>query len=175
VLVRTAGEAGPAVVVGLRAEIEAMGREYPLRVETIDRAIDRALSQERMMASLAGAYGFLALVLAALGLGASMANSVSRRRREIGIRMALGARPRQIAAAFLRECSLPVAAGFAIGAPAAYAIWSIARSRLYGLQTPDPAATGLAAAILVLVLAVAAFLPAQRAARIDPASSLRAE
>jgi len=175
VLVRTAGVPTGALVGHLRAEVEALGREYPNRIETMDQAIARALVQERLMASLAGGFGVLALLLAGSGLYGLMSYSVIRRSRDIGIRMALGATRHAVLWMIIRESFTLVAAGFALSAPAVYAGSKMVSALLYGLRPLDPAALGTAVVVLLLSALLAVYLPARHAANVDPMVALRSE
>ena len=175
VLVRSAGTPTGALAEQLRKEVEALGREYPIRTETMERAIARALVQERMMASLAGGFGALALLLAAAGIYGLMSYSVTRRTRDIGIRMALGARQTTILSTIVRESLVLVGAGFALSVPAVFAGSRMVSTMLYGLGPLDPAALGTAAAVLLTTAFLAVYLPARRAAKLDPMVALRCE
>ena len=175
VLVRSAGRPTGALSEQLRQEVEALGREYPIRTETMERAIARALVQERLMASLAGGFGVLALLLAAVGIYGLMSHSVTRRTHDIGTRMALGATQRTIVTMIIRESSMLLGAGFALSVPAVYAGSRMVSTMLYGVRPLDPAALGTAALVLVGSALLAVYLPARRAARLDPMVALRCE
>jgi putative ABC transport system permease protein len=133
------------------------------------------LLPERLMATLSGFFGVLAGVLAAVGLYGVMSYMVARRRNEIGIRMALGARRSQVAALIFRETGLLLAIGLAAGAVMALAAGRAAASLLFGLKPYDPVTLIAGMATLAVVAAVATWLPARRAARLDPNSALREE
>ena len=175
VLVRSAGRPTGALAEQLRKEVEALGREYPIRTETMERAIARALVQERLMASLAGGLGVMALLLAAVGIYGLMSHSVTRRTHDIGIRMALGAKQGTIVTMIIRESLMLVGAGFALSVPAVYAGSRMVSTMLYGVRPLDPAALGTAAVVLVGSALLAVFLPARRAAKLDPMVALRCE
>ena len=133
------------------------------------------LVQERVFARLASLFGGLALVLACIGLYGTMAYTVARRTGEIGIRMAIGARPADILSMVLRESVRLVLMGSGVGLVAALAATRAIRSHLYGLTPHDPYVLTGAAAILVAVTMVAACIPARRASRVDPLRALRNE
>lgn len=144
--------------------------------------IDNVLAPQRLLASLAEIFGALALALAAIGMYGVMAYAVARRTNEIGIRMALGARPAGIAWIVIRETIVLSLAGFAIGLPAILGAGRLLdyfsgpewRSVfLYGLKPADPLAIGFAALVLASAALLAGYLPAHRAARIDPMAALR--
>jgi hypothetical protein len=175
VLVRSAGMPTGALAEQLRKEVEALGREYPIRTETMEQAMARALVQERLMASVAGGFGVLALLLAAAGIYGLMSYSVTRRTRDIGIRMALGAKQGTILSMIVRESLVLVGAGAALSVPAVYAGSKTISSMLYGLGPLDPAALGTAAAVLLATALLAVALPARRAAKLDPMAALRCE
>lgn len=159
-----------------RAATEAITSVNPNLTTTIrpfSDIVDAALSQERLVARLSGFFGVLALLLAALGLYGVTSYSVTRRHTELGIRMALGTAPRQIAAMVLSRVTRLVALGVGIGVALSW--WSIrfVQGLLYGLDPRDlPTLLG-ATALLVAVAILAAWLPARRASRIDPAQVLR--
>ncbi|HVN05993.1 MAG TPA: ABC transporter permease [Bryobacteraceae bacterium] len=124
---------------------------------------------------LIGAFAALSLLLAALGLYGLLAYTVTQRRREIGVRMALGARPGQVLEAVLREGLYLVLGGLAIGAAASWAVMRGLASLLYSVSPSDPVVFGAAAAVLLLVGSIASCVPAYRAASIDPVTALRYE
>ena len=127
------------------------------------------------MASLSAFFGFLAAVLAMIGLYGVVSFMVVRRRNEIGVRMALGATRKDILTLVLREAGILVAAGLGIGVVLAISGASLARSLLYGLGPSDPVTIVLAALALAAVAAAASLLPAHRAATLDPVTALREE
>jgi predicted permease len=169
--------ANAALLAGaVRRSIAALDPALPLPdFQTMEAQLDEALSEERLVAAFATGLGGLALVLAAVGLYGVLSYSVVRRRREIGVRMALGARPAEVSRLVLRQSALLAGGGLALGAVGAALLARLAKSLLYGVQPLDPLAFGAAVALLALVAATAAAVPAWRAARVDPASTLRGD
>ena len=142
---------------------------------TLETAVDSMISGERLIAFLSAAFGVLALLLAAVGLYGVMAYAMSRRISEIGIRMALGARPGDIRWLALNETLRLVAAGVIVGVPVALGGGRLIRGLLYGTSATDPRVLGTAAVVMIAAALLAGWLPAARAARIDPNSALRQE
>ncbi|HEV2689422.1 MAG TPA: FtsX-like permease family protein, partial [Bryobacteraceae bacterium] len=142
---------------------------------TMGEAVERSLGTEKLLAKLAGFFGVLALFLASIGLYGVMAYSVARRTNEIGIRMALGAQPWTVLGMVLWESAVLVAVGCAAGIPAALACGRYVSSQLYGVESNDAWTIAGAAAILLTVALPASFLPARRAALLDPLTALREE
>jgi len=140
---------------------------------TYSEIIDAGISMERLMATLGGFFGLLAVIVACLGIFGVLAFQVSRRINEIGVRLALGATRGGIIGLVLREVALMVSIGCIIGAASALALTGLARKLLYGLTPTDPAAFVLAAAVLGAAAVTAGWLPAHRASRIDPMAALR--
>jgi ABC-type antimicrobial peptide transport system permease subunit len=160
----------------VRREIQSLDASMPLtEMLTMKARLDDALSQERLIASFASGLGLLALALSAIGIYGVLSFAVSRRTREIGIRMALGARPLEVSRMILRESAALAACGFAIGGAGAITLARVANVLLYGVTATDPAAFGVAFALLTTVALVSALIPAYRAARLDPAATLRSE
>jgi predicted permease len=137
--------------------------------------IDAARQQERLVASLAGSFGALALLLAAIGLHGVTSYTVERRRTEIGIRMALGAKRRDVIRLAVRQTLLMTAAGVMVGFIVAAAVTRYLQAMLYGVTPLDPVSFIAAAALLVVVASLACYLPARRAATVDPMDALRCE
>jgi len=179
----------PVVRLAIRTsgDPEPVSRDLPSLAQSIDREIalsnvvpfreivNRTLVIERLVAQVSTAFGVLALLIAAIGLYGVLAYSVARRRREIGLRMAVGAQPGTIERLFLTESLGSVAVGVAIGIPAAIVVTRFVSSMLFGLSPQDPASIGVALAALILVAAAATYLPARSAARTDPHVALRDE
>jgi predicted permease len=158
----------------VRAAASLIDPSVPVdEIRTQTALIDRLLRAERMLSTLSTTFGSVALCLAAVGLGGLLAYAVARRRNEIGVRIALGAAPRSVARMVLGDSLRLVAIGALIGLPGAYAIARLLERNLYGLQPADPLTALAALAILAAVAALAAWLPASRAARIDPIAALR--
>ena len=145
------------------------------KIMTFDEEANGALSQERMLASIGSLLGAAALILLVIGLYGTMAAAVIRSRRELGIRLALGARPRSLRALVVARSLLVAGAGLMLGLPLAYAATKSFVHLLYGVQPLDPLVGVVTAAIVLATAAVAAFVPARRAARVDPVIALRAE
>ena len=165
-----------SLVDDARSAVATVDPGVPLtQIQTQDQLRDGRIAQERLFAWLCGALAGLALLLCCIGLYGLMAYNVRRRFGEIGVRVALGATHRAIAAAILREAALLVAAGLVLGVPLALALVRLIRSQLFGVEPFDPLTLGFGAALLLLVSMVAVGFPARRAARIDPADALRAE
>jgi predicted permease len=143
------------------------------KVTTLAEQVDRSLGEANLLAKLAAFFGVLALLLACIGLYGVIAYSVARRTNEIGIRMALGARPVSILREMLRESLAMAALGLAFGLPAALACGRLVSSQLYEVNANDPWLICGAAAVLLLTAMAASFLPARRAALLDPITALR--
>jgi len=144
-------------------------------VTTLNDQLHENLSQERLIAQLVSFFGALALILACIGLYGVMAQGVSRRTNEIGIRMALGARGGNIAWMVLRETLYLVLAGLVLGVPAALIGAKLISAQLFGLKPTDPLTLVGAAIVLTVVAMLAGYLPARRASRVNPLSALRYE
>jgi putative ABC transport system permease protein len=174
-VVRTAGD--PLTMAArVRQELREIDPNLPvLRINTINEQLDDVLAQECLTATLSGFFGLLALLLVCLGLYGVISYTVARRTNEIGIRLALGATPADVLRMVLKESLWLVLAGIAIGAPATLATTRLISSRLFGVSAADPHTMAVAAVLMIAVSVVAAFLPARRAARIEPMVALRDE
>jgi predicted permease len=137
--------------------------------------IEGSMLRERLMATLSGFFGVLALLLASIGLYGILSYGVASRKNEIGIRMALGAGTPQVLKLVMREAVVLVVIGVAVGVPAIFMVARFASSLLYDLSSTDPISLGAAGVVMLLVSLVAAYLPARRAARVDPLIALRDE
>jgi len=135
--------------------------------------VRESLFVERMVATLSAAFGILATLLAALGLYGVMAFAVALRTREIGIRMALGAQRRDVLRMVLRDVALLVAIGVGLGLPGGYGMGRVVETQLFGLSARDPLTFAAATATLLLVALLAGYIPARRAAKVDPMVALR--
>jgi putative ABC transport system permease protein len=146
-----------------------------IEVRSLSTQVQATIVQERMMATLAAAFGLLALTLACVGIYGLLAYSVAQRIKEIGIRMALGAQATRVVALVLKGGTRLVVIGIAIGLPAAWVASRWVESMLFGLTPTDPAAIGGAIVLLTIAAQLAAYLPARRASRVDPLIALRHE
>jgi predicted permease len=173
--VRTARDASAEAPRVLRAVAQVDGRLSLSGMKTLNDQMDDSLVQERLVSSLAGLFGILAVLLASVGLYGVMAYTVSRRTNEIGIRMALGSGRIQIAGLVLREALLMVLAGLVLGLPTAMATARLLRSQLHGLGPYDPVTMLFAAGVMTGVAVLACYPPATRAMQIDPMAALRYE
>jgi predicted permease len=174
-VVRTAGDF-TSVAAAVQRVAWALDPRMPMfEVETLATQIAASLREERLLATLSGGFGLLALLLSCLGLYGILSYAVAQRTKEIGIRMALGAARRDVLWLVLRDALRLVLLGAALGIPAALAASRLFVSQLFGISAADPVALGLATLALLVVAAVAGYLPARRATRVDPLVSLRCE
>jgi len=165
-----------AMLPELREAVRSVDANLPLdNVRTQAEQIAATMQQERILADLTAGFGVLALVLASIGIYGIMTYSVSRRTNEIGIRMALGAQPVRVLRGVLGEASWMVALGATLGLASALALGKVVASLLYGLKPWDPATFALSGTLLILVALGASWIPARRAARVDPIKALRHE
>ena len=173
--VRTAGDP-VALVAAVRRELSALEKNLPASdIRTMTELIGRSLFPARMGAALLGALGLLALLLASVGLYGVMSYSVSRRAREIGIRIALGAVRGDVLRLVLKEAMTLVAIGLGVGLGAAFVVTRLLAGFLYGVSVTDPATFAGIALLLTLVALLAGFMPARRATKVDPIVALRYE
>ncbi|PYT20584.1 MAG: multidrug ABC transporter substrate-binding protein [Acidobacteria bacterium] len=165
-----------AIASAVERTVAAIERNVPVaEMRTQEEQIRMALGGERMFAGLVGSFGLIAALLAAIGLYGVMAYSVARRTNEIGIRMAMGAGRGHVQWMVLRESLWMVAAGLTLGIPAALALTRLVREALYGIQPNDPLSFVAAGVLMAVVAGVAGWIPARRAARVDPMRALRCE
>jgi len=172
---RTVGEPA-SIIPTLRKVVQRLDPDLPLvEVRTQQQQIEAATQQERIFVALTSGFGILALALAAVGIYGVMAYSVANRTNEIGIRLALGALPRQVLSMILREATWISLAGVVVGLGAALGLARLVKSMLYGLQPWDPATLFAGAGLLIAVGLASSWLPARRAASVQPMEALRHE
>ncbi len=173
--IRARGDA-TALTDEVRQVLSKIDRNLPVRdVTTLTAQVDRSLRQERLLTTLTSFFGLLALLLASIGLFGVMSYAVARRTSEIGIRMALGAERGSVLWMVLRESLALVAIGAVAGLVAASASTRLVGGLLYEISPTDPGAFAVSAAALLAVAALAAYIPALRASRVDPMVALRYE
>ncbi len=164
------------LVSTLRQVAQRIAPDLPLsNVRTQDQQIDAAMQQERVFVTLTSGFGLLALALASVGIYGVLAYSVAQRTNEIGVRLAVGAQPWQVRALVLKESTWLAGAGIAVGAVAAFGLCRLVRSMLYGIRPDDPVTMIGGIFILLSVALAASWIPARRAARLDPMEALRHE
>ncbi len=163
-----------AIIPALRRVLQAADPELPLvHVRTQDEQIDSDLEEERLFVALTSGFGVLALVLASVGIYGLMAYSVAQRTNEIGIRLALGAAPQQVVTMVLREASWLSMAGVAAGVGASFGLSRLVKPLLFGVAPYDPVTMSGALLLLLTVAVGASWIPARRAARVQPLEALR--
>ncbi len=173
--VRTAGD--PVAAIGIiRDAVRQVHPTLPLmNVDTQMDRLEQRLNQEKVFAQAYALFGGLALLLASIGLFGLMSYSVARRTSEIGIRMAIGAEGRDVLSLVMRESMALVASGVAIGLAIAAMASQLVESQLFGIAPTDPVTTALAVVMMIAVSALASYIPARRASRVDPITALRYE
>jgi predicted permease len=160
----------------LRGEVRRLDAAMPVyQMKTLAAQLDQTLMTERLIGMLSAGFGLLATLLALIGLYGVMAFVVARRTRELGVRMALGARPATVIWLVMREVVVLLAIGLAVGLPAALGLGRFVGAQLYGIQPNDPWIAGTTLVMLIAVASMAGMIPAHRASRIDPLLALRYE
>ena len=175
ITLRTQG-ANAALLPLVRDTLRQVDPAMPVtEIQEVSSHVDNQLARERLLASLSTAFGGLALLLVAVGIYGTVAGGVTARSREIGIRLALGSQGRRVVWLVVGESVLLVVTGSAAGLIAGAFLSRLIESQLYGIEPSDPVTYIVSALVLLGTAALAAFVPARRAARMDPASVLRAE
>jgi len=164
-----------SMMTSVRQALGAANPGIAFHFHVFKTQIRESLIRERLMATLSGFFGALAALLGAIGLYGVLSYTVARRTQEIGIRQALGANRGDIVKMIMREAAILLLAGLAVGTALALAAAKAASAMLYGLQPHDPTTFLMAATLLAVVAAVASYLPAYRASRVDPMVALRQE
>jgi predicted permease len=169
-------ESSGAAFAQIRREVAALDAAIPIyALKTVEGQLDETLMTDRLIAMLSAGFGLLATVLASVGLYGVMAFVVARRRKELGLRLALGAEPGQVIWIVMKEVLTLLAIGLAVGLPAAIGLGRFVASQLYGIEANDPSMAIATMVLLGLVSAAAGFIPARRASLIDPNLVLRTE
>jgi predicted lysophospholipase L1 biosynthesis ABC-type transport system permease subunit len=172
---RPIGGAPTALIPGVKSVIAGVNRDVSIEFETLSAKVDNSIEREKLLATLSGFFGGLALLLAMIGLYGVMSYNVTRRRIEIGIRMALGAEPGRVLRMVMGEVALLIGMGLTVGLGAAMATTRFVASFLYGLTPNDPLTLSLSVALLAGVACLAGYLQARRASRLEPLTALREE
>ncbi|HYL76838.1 MAG TPA: ABC transporter permease [Bryobacteraceae bacterium] len=171
-----AGLGSRSAYAALRSEVKKLDAAMPVyAMKTLGGQLDETLLTERLIALLSAGFGMLATLLAAMGLYGVMAFVVARRTKELGVRMALGARPASVIWLVMKDVVLLLMLGLAVGIPAALGMGRFVASQLYGIKVNDPGIAIASVTVLIVVASLAGFVPAQRASRIDPILALRYE
>jgi putative ABC transport system permease protein len=174
-VVRTAGDPA-AVAPAIEKAVWSLDPNLPIaEVQTMEQVVSRAVWRPRFSASLLGGFAALALALAAIGIYGVISYNVNQRAQEIGIRMALGARPSDVLRRVLSEGAKLAAAGSGIGIAGSLLLTRYLETQLYQVKAGDPPVMTLSAAVLAIIALIASWLPARRATRVDPAVALRSE
>jgi putative ABC transport system permease protein len=164
-----------ALIPAVRDAIGSVNKGASLQFTTLSQAVDDTLAQERLLATLSGFFGALALLLTAIGLYGVMSYVVTQRTHEIGIRMALGAQPASIMGLVMRDVAILLAVGVGAGVIASVWVARLVQQFLFGLKADDVETLALSACSLVAIALLASYLPARRAMRVDPIKALRYE
>ncbi|PYT21348.1 MAG: hypothetical protein DMG57_38925 [Acidobacteria bacterium] len=170
---RAAGGEPTALIAGVKSAIQGVDRDAALEFTTLSERVKDSLGREQFLATLSGLFG--ALLLTAIGLYGVMSYNVARRRKEIGIRMALGAEPGRVLRMVMGEMALLVGIGLTVGLGVALATTRLVASFHYGLTPNDPLTLSFAVALLTGVACLAGYLQARRASRLEPLIALREE
>lgn len=165
-----------SLVGGIRKEVNALDPDQPIAaIRLMTEWVAMSAAGARYRTTLLGLFALLAIVLAATGLYGVMSYSVARRTQEIGVRMALGARPLDVLKLVLRQGMILTLIGVVVGLAGALALTRVMSSLLFGVTERDPITFGVVAALLIAVAFIACFVPARRATRVDPLLTLRCE
>ncbi|MDE3196488.1 MAG: ABC transporter permease, partial [Acidobacteriota bacterium] len=165
-----------AVYSAVKGQVRSLDAAMPVyELKTLETQLDETLLTERLIALLSAGFGLLATLLATIGLYGVMAFVVARRTKELGVRMALGARQSAVLWLVMREVVVLLCVGLAIGVPAAFALGRFVATQLYGIKANDPGIAAIGVVALMAAALIAGLIPARRASRIDPMLALRYE
>jgi putative ABC transport system permease protein len=160
----------------IRREVSALDPDQPVgRIATMDQLLEASTTQQRFRAFLLGSFATIALLLSGVGIFGVMAYAVSLRTREIGVRMALGARPVDMLALIFAESTALVSLGVLLGLAGAYGVTRVLNSLLFEVSSTDPFTFAAVTVLLCSVAVLASYVPARRAMRVDPMVALRYE
>jgi putative ABC transport system permease protein len=174
-VVRTSNDPA-SLTTALRQAVAEMDKDQPLYdVRTMDSLITRSVARQRFSMTLVGLFAVLAMLLAAVGIFSVMSSLVAQRTHEIGVRLALGAQPRDILSMVVRQGMTLTLAGVALGLAASFALTRLMSSLLYEVSAKDPVVYGAISVLLAAVAFVACYVPARRATKVDPLIALRYE
>jgi putative ABC transport system permease protein len=174
VIFRTAGDLS-ALMAAVRREVQQLDPHLPIATSTLVEKLSLPLLPARMVASILGGFGLLALALAAIGIYGVMSYAVAQRTHEIGVRMALGAQKADVLKLVIGQGLTLTLIGVAIGLASALALTRLMKSLLFGVSATDPLTFAGIACVLTVVTFLACYLPARRAAQVDPLVALRHE
>jgi hypothetical protein len=175
VIVARVDPAAPRIGATIADVVKAMGQEYMRGVETIDGQLDSTLLRERLLMQVSALFGLLALVLAGLGLFGLQTDRVTRRRGEIGVRLAIGASPGRVMRDVVTDGLRLAMAGLAIGIPTAIAAGRVIQSQLFGTSAGSAGILTMTALGIVSIVLLASLLPARQAARVNALDALRGD
>ncbi|HUR20450.1 MAG TPA: ABC transporter permease [Vicinamibacterales bacterium] len=170
--IRTTGDPA-ALAAGVRSTLKAMNVDPPSSVHTMDELRSESVGERRFVLWLVGAFGVVALLVAGIGVYGVISLSVAERRSEVGVRLALGARPSQVWSMLVGQAAMLGAIGVVIGVVAAFVMTPLAAALLFGISPADPLTFAGVATLLMLIAIAAGALPARRAMKVDPATALR--
>jgi putative ABC transport system permease protein len=174
-IVRTARDP-QAAIRAVEGQVYAVDRNQPVfDVRTMEERLARSLAPQRFYLLIVGMFACIAIILAALGIYGVMSYLVARRTREIGIRIAMGARPEQVERLVLGESVTLAGVAALVGLGGAWGLTRYLKSMLYGVTALDAATFSAMPVVLIAIAAAAAFIPARRASRVDPMTALREE
>jgi putative ABC transport system permease protein len=175
-VLRAAGGDASTLVPAAKSVVQSLDRDLPLaHLQTMEDVIRDRMFQSRVYGSMFGIFALAALLLASIGLYGVMSYAVAQRTHEMGVRMALGARARDVVSLVMRGGARLIAAGLLIGVPAAFGLARLLEGLLYGVSASDPATFIAIPVALTIVAFVASYVPARRATRVDPNVALRSE
>jgi putative ABC transport system permease protein len=175
VIVRSTGDPSK-LAAAARARISAIDKEQPVtNVRTMEQHLGNALSQNRLTMLLLNVFSMAALLVATVGLYGLIAYSMAQRTQELGIRLALGAKPGDMVRLVMRQSLLAAVFGVLVGLGGSFALTRVMKSLLYDVSATDPGIFTLSAVLFLTVAVVASYIPARRAARLDPSDTLRHE
>jgi ABC-type antimicrobial peptide transport system permease subunit len=170
-----AGASPSVAIANIRRWLAASHPGITSEFRVFQTQIEESFLRERLMAALSGFFGALAALLAVIGLYGVMSYMMEQRRNEIGIRLALGARPPAVVSLVMKETAVLLIVGLALGAVSSLVLARATGSLLFGLTAHDPLTLALAAGLLAAAVAAGSYLPARRASRLDPMTALRCD